>query len=117
HYESRSRGIAVALPGATADEGSTAPCLESRRGIIIAGNGVSGRTRINEECLEMLRAETKFEQCVALADRLAEWGQLPLAYEQLKRCGAVEGEIVVVADDNFVTREQLDRAFADAVAK
>src|SRR5690606_9898423 len=109
NISSRDRALALALPSATADPGSSAPCLESRRGWVFAGNGASGRTRVNAECMALYEREQSFTQCVAIADRLMALDQPRLAYEQLKTCGAVDGvflEEVTTAD--VVTRQELD---------
>ena len=107
NISSRDRALALALPSATADPGSSAPCLESRRGWVFAGNGASGRTRVNAECMALYEREQSFEQCVAIADRLMAWNQPRLAYEQLKTCGAVDGVFLEVTAD-VVTRQELD---------
>lgn len=108
NISSRDRALALALPSATADPGSSAPCLESRRGWVFAGNGASGRTRVNAECMALYEREQSFEQCVAIADRLMEWNQPRLAYEQLKTCGAVDGVFLDEVTADVVTRQELD---------
>src|SRR5690606_4048879 len=108
NISSRDRALALALPSATADPGSSAPCLESRRGWVFAGNGASGRTRVNAECMALYEREQSFEQCVAIADRLMAWNQPRLAYEQLKTCGAVDGVFLEEVTADVVTRQELD---------
>lgn len=108
NISSRDRALALALPSATADPGSSAPCLESRRGWVFAGNGASGRTRVNAECMALYEREQSFGQCVAIADRLMEWNQPRLAYEQLKTCGAVDGVFLEEVTADVVTRQELD---------
>src|SRR5690606_28928522 len=108
NISSRDRALALALPSATADPGASAPCLESRRGWVFAGNGASGRTRVNAECMALYEREQSFEQCVAIADRLMEWNQPRLAYEQLKTCGAVDGVFLEEVTADVVTRQELD---------
>lgn len=115
-YESRDRALALALPGQTAAPAVAGECLEHTRGGSGLSIGVSGRTRINRECME-------FVQCVALADRYAAWGQLQLAVEQLERCGGVPAPAALntaqsrTADDRPVTREEVHRMFREAMAK
>lgn len=115
-YESRDRALALALPGQTAAPAVAGECLEHTRGGSGLSIGVSGRTRINRECME-------FVQCVALADRYAAWGQLQLAVEQLERCGGVPAPASIntaqslAADDRPVTREEVHRMFREALAK
>src|SRR5690606_12221271 len=115
-YESRDRALALALPGQTAAPAVAGECLEHTRGGSGLSIGVSGRTRINRECME-------FVQCVALADRYAAWGQLQLAVEQLERCGGVPAPAALntaqsrTADDRPVTREEVHRMFREALAK
>ena len=74
---------------------------------MFAGIGASGRTRVNAECMALYEREQSFEQCIAIADRLMEWNQPRLAYEQLKTCGAVDGVFLEVMAD-AVTRQELD---------
>src|SRR5690606_8393678 len=113
-FESRDRALAVALPGQTGAPAVAGECLEHTRGGSGLSIGVSGRTRINEDCMA-------FVQCVALADRYAAWGQLQLAVEQLERCGGVPAREIetptLAADEQYVTREELERAFRAATAK
>lgn len=116
-YESRDRALALALPGQTGAPAVAGECLEHLRGGSGASIGVSGRTRINRECME-------FQQCIAIADRYAQWGQLQLAVEQLEQCGGVEGAVIaapppVVESTNtaFVTREEFERAYRDLLSK
>lgn len=115
-YESRDRALALALPGQTAAPAVAGECLEHTRGGSGLSIGVSGRTRINRECME-------FVQCVALADRYAAWGQLQLAVEQLERCGGVPAPAALntaqsrTEDDRPVTREEVHRMFREAMAK
>jgi len=114
-YESRDRAIALALPGQTGAPAVTGECLEHLRGGSGASIGVSGRTRINRECMQ-------FVQCVAIADRYAAWGQLRLAVEQLERCGGVRARelelpATLAAERDYVTREELERVFEASLAK
>lgn len=120
-YESRDRALAFALPGQTGAPAVAGECLEHLRGGSGASIGVSGRTRINRECME-------FQQCIALADRYASWGQFQLAVEQLEKCGGVKGAVIaappaVVESTNtaFVTRDEfeqrLERAYSDLLLK
>lgn len=116
-FDSRDRALALALPGQTAAPAVAGECLEHLRGGSGASIGVSGRTRINRECME-------FQQCVALADRYAAWGQLQLAVEQLAKCGGVQGAVIaappsVVESTNtaFVTREEFERAYVELLRK
>lgn len=115
-YDSRDRALALALPGQTAAPAVAGECLEHTRGGSGLSIGVSGRTRINRECME-------FVQCVALADRYAAWGQLQLAVEQLERCGGVPAPAALntaqsrTEDDRPVTREEVYRMFREAMAK
>src|SRR5690606_8639837 len=51
-YESRDRALALALPGQTGAPAVAGECLEHLRGGSGASIGVSGRTRINRECME-----------------------------------------------------------------
>jgi len=114
-FHSRDRALALALPGQTGAPAVTGECLEHLRGGSGASIGVSGRTRINRECMQ-------FVQCVAIADRYAAWGQLRLAVEQLERCGGVRaGELelpaTLAAERDYVTREELERVFEASLAK
>ena len=102
------------MPGQTGAPAVAGECLEHTRGGSGLSIGVSGRTRINRECME-------FVQCVALADRYAAWGQLQLAVEQLERCGGVPAREIetptLASDQQYVTREELERAFRAATVK
>lgn len=116
-YESRDRALALALPGQTAAPAVAGECLEHDRGGSGLSIGVTGRTRINRDCME-------FVQCVAIADRYAAWGQLQLAVEQLEQCGGVEdavleapAEVDEATSQAFVTREEFERAYVELLAK
>lgn len=111
-YTDDSAYVSVALPEATADPGSTAACLESRRGWSFAGFGASGRTRTNAAC-EADRADAReFAQCLALAQALAALGRTSSAAAQLETCGA---KLVDEKPDD--TAERIRRAFEASQAK
>lgn len=95
-YSFDSKSLALALPGATADNGSTASCLESKRGVSILGVGWSGRTAVNEECFA-------HQRCIQLATLYAQLNRTDLAVQQLASCGGQEA----AEPQNFVTREEL----------
>ena len=84
------RYLSLGLPSASPDFGSTAPCLESRRGITLGPVGWSGRTVSNEACVEATRLEREYYQCLGIADRLYSWGQQGEAIVHLRTCGAPE---------------------------
>src|SRR5690606_11527545 len=96
-YNFKSKSLALALPGATADNGSTAPCLESARGVSILGVGWSGRTKINDECFA-------YQQCVGIAQLYASMDRVDLAVAQLQSCG---GQTAKEPGPEYVTKEEL----------
>jgi hypothetical protein len=103
--------LALGLPGQTAAPAVAGECLEHERGGSGLSIGVTGRTRLNKDCMA-------FKQCVALADRYQAWGQLQLAVEQLAKCGGIEAATLAhpptePATDapECVPAESLDRAF------
>lgn len=117
-YKNKSQALALALPGATADNGSSAPCLESRRGWTVLGVGASGRTRINDACFATLQARQEFEQCMLIADAYARIGRTDLLVRQLQQCGGlVVPEGIEPSKADVVTHEELNRAFEKAVSK
>lgn len=133
NYTDGSKYISLSLPGATADPGTTAACTESRRGWTFAGFGASGRTRINADCAGFAQAETvatrKFAECMTLADVYFRLGAVQSGINQLGLCGATDvslakSEVRQLMESStrtetttYVTKEQLDRAFAASQAK
>ena len=117
-YTSKSRALALALPPATADHGSTAPCLTSKRGVTILGVGWSGRTAIDQSCFDSLAGEREFRQCMGIADAYARLGREDLLLAQLQKCG---GQDVVAPGPDYVTRDELNetatRVLESAVSK
>lgn len=81
-----SRDYFLALPSASPDYGSTAPCLESRRGITLGPIGWSGRTRTNAACMAQEAIRLEYEQCTGIADRLYHYGDSAAAITQLMLC-------------------------------
>lgn len=98
-YSFKSKSLALALPGATADNGSTAPCLESKRGVSILGVGWSGRTAINDQCFA-------YQRCVHMAQLYATMDRVDLAVAQLQSCG---GQTAAQPGPEYVTKEELRR--------
>jgi hypothetical protein len=131
NYNDSSKFLSLALPGATADPGTTAPCTESRRGWSFFGASASGRTRINETCYDDAKLDRddrrEFEQCMSIAQHLFAAGAEQAAISQLNRCqGPVDVTVAVseIRQDEaasstteFATKEELNRAFAAAQAK
>lgn len=103
-YNTKTRALALSLPGATADNGSTAPCLESKRGVTILGIGWSGRTSINTDCFAAEEAQRSFNQCLLIADAYARMGRDDLVLDQLQKCG---GLTAVSPGPDYVTREEM----------
>jgi hypothetical protein len=107
--EFSNHSLGLTLPGFAGATGVEA-CHESRGSLGAFGVGSGGRTRINSTCADR-------EHCLALADRLASWGQVPMAVAQLQTCGGVEGSVVTKAPEAAVTKEELRRAFEAAQKK
>lgn len=103
-YNTRNKSLALALPGASADHGSTAPCLESKRGWTILGVGMSGRTSISSACFASIEVEREFARCVNLADNYLRLDRADLALAQLERCGGLEAD---TTDPEYVTKDEL----------
>jgi hypothetical protein len=112
----RAKSLALALPGLVAAPAVPGQCLEHLRGGGALSAGVTGRTRLNEECLKRV-------QCLAIADRYASWGFYDSAAKQLETCGGVNVEITVTdrtpvePDANCVSKETVDKMFRSCVSK
>lgn len=101
------RSLALALPGLTpSPAGGDCQITTASKGAF--GIGASGRIKYAEECLA-------FQQCVALADRYAAWGQVALAVQQLEQCGGLQGAVIAPVTEpapvEYVTREEMERVF------
>lgn len=81
--------LSLALPGASSDYGSTAPCLESRRGWIFGGFGASGKTATNDACIKDQTAKRLHYQCMQIVDRYVVLGQQELALAYLANCALI----------------------------
>jgi hypothetical protein len=84
-----SWGVALSVPAATAAPAVAGECLVHSRGWQAGWGGAarSGGTKFEAACFKQI-------QCLQLADRLAAWGQYPMAVAQLQSCGAVPGQYV-----------------------
>lgn len=117
-YVDSSDYLALALPGASADYGSTASCLESRRGWTVLGIGASGRTKTNEDCIADQSEKREHYQCMQIADRFVALGLVDHAVAQLQTCGGVNMPAPVV---DYVTQDEVtetvNRVFEATQAK
>lgn len=82
----RSRALALSLPGVVAAPAVAGVCLEHLRGGGAASIGVTGRTKLNELCMQR-------EQCLAVADRMFAWGARTDALRQLATCGGIDAKL------------------------
>ena len=119
-YNSDYNSLALALPGASPDYGSTAPCLESRRGWIFWGAGPSGKTATNEACVADQADKREHAQCMQMADRLFAWGETSLALSQLAECGSLLDVLLEEQrelTEDYATHEDVTRAFEASQTK
>jgi hypothetical protein len=118
---SRYEAYALSLPGLVAAPAVPGQCLEHTAGWGAFSAGKTGATKLQALCMERVH-------CLALADRFASWGLVQAAADQLATCGGVAARIVLPpppaavqppAPDlsQFVTREELNRAFIRSQSK
>lgn len=125
-YSSRDRAYALGLSTtATAAPFDPRVCIHKQtRGVDLRPLpvGFTGNNKYDAACIEEERDRA---HCVALADRLAAWGQIEMAVRQLQDCDGVSGEAVIepighvepVDLSGYATKEELNRAFTESVSK
>jgi hypothetical protein len=116
------KSIAIGLAPATAAPVDTRVCIKKQtRGLDLKPVPVAftGNNKYDMDCIE---EERDRHHCLDLADRYAAWGRIDLAVQQAASCDGVEYTPVPVITvttppEDYVTQEELRRAFETAMSK
>lgn len=109
-----TKALALGLAPLVAAPAIALACMETTAGKGAFGAGVTGRNKLNAQCLA-------FTQCMSMVDKYQQLGQIALAVQKLDTCDGsqTEGRTVVLQQDLsiYATKEQVNRMYQQSQSK